>query len=60
MLFLTALTNYIKARCRMHGDEAGQSEVSYLLVVVGVITIALVIIAAVAAAVNGYLPKISL
>lgn len=60
LLVLTALTNYIKSRSHLHGDEAGQSEISYLLVVVGVIGVATVIIAAVVAAVNGYLPKIKL
>ncbi len=60
LLVLTALTSYIKSRSHLHGDEAGQSEISYLLVVVGVIGVATVIIAAVVAAVNGYLPKIKL
>ncbi len=60
LLVLTALTNYIKSHSQLHGDEAGQSEISYLLVVVGVIGVALAIIATVVAAVNGYLPRLKL
>jgi hypothetical protein len=58
---LTALVLYLEATySRLHGDEAGQSEISYLLVVVGVIALAALIIGAVTAAVNGYLPKVKL
>jgi hypothetical protein len=61
LVYLTAVANYMSSlSSRGHRDEAGQSEVSYLLVVVGVIGLCAVIIAAVVAAVNGYLPKIKL
>jgi hypothetical protein len=61
LLTLTVVANYIRARYQQaHADETGQSEVTYLLIVIGAVAIAAIVLLAVTTAVNGKLPSLKL
>jgi hypothetical protein len=61
LLTLTVIANFIRVRYqRAQERELGQSEVTYLLIVIGAVAIAAIVIAAITTAVNGKLPDLKL